>query len=424
MSLLVESAAAAIDIESLVARRTTGFSLEGAFYHHPEIYDLDLDVIFKKHWLFVAAEAEIPDAGDFITIEIGSESVIVVRDDDEDIYALRNVCRHRGSRVLEDPCGSIGNIVCPYHQWTYRTDGSLIFAEATPPGLDKSRFGLRRLQVRNLAGLIFVCFADEPPTDFDEVASIIEPYLTPFGLPSLKVAHQTDLIEQGNWKLVMENNRECLHCDAGHPELTSAYFPFLSSTPDDVPARQKGLFERYLVADAALAKAGATAGIPPRSQMQLDGRPTGFAIRHFPLAGDGASFGWDGKSICTRLIGNITNPAFGDMSLHFQPNSWFHFCSDHALVFRALPVAPDKTLVRTTWLIHPDAVEGVDYDVKTLTEVWVATNNEDRVFVEKTHRGTGDAGYLPGPYGTIEGDVESFVNWYVERLGNHLGTSV
>lgn len=120
-------------------------------------------------------------------------------------------------------------------------------------------------------------------------------------------------------------------------------------------------------------------------------------------------------------MGEISAPEFGDMSLHMQPNSWFHMLSDHAVVFRAVPVAPDKTLVRTTWLVHADAVEGVDYDVESLIAVWRATNDQDRAFVDLVQRGASDPGYEPGPYAGVEGDVEAFDNWYIERLREHLG---
>ena len=146
-----------VELASLADRRATGYSLEAPFYTNQEVFDLDVAAIFAKHWLFSAAEAEIPEAGDFVTIDIGPYSVIILRDDDEEIRAFHNVCRHRGSRLLKDPCGSVGNIVCPYHQWTYRTDGDLIFAEAQPPTFDRSRYGLKPIHVRNVAGLIFVC---------------------------------------------------------------------------------------------------------------------------------------------------------------------------------------------------------------------------------------------------------------------------
>jgi Rieske 2Fe-2S family protein len=413
-------AANVAEIAAMVERREVGYSLEAPFYASQEVYDLDLKVIFGEHWLFVAAEAEIPEPGDFVTVEIDTQSLIIVRDDDEEVRALRNVCRHRGSRVLEEPCGSVGNLVCPYHQWTYRTDGDLIFAEGQSPSFDKKQFGLKQVHVRTVGGLIFVCLAEESPADFDEVAAVIEPYLTSYRLKEAKVAHQTDLVEAGNWKLVMENNRECHHCDASHPELITSYFPFLRYSEDDVTPRMQPIYERYLTATANLDNVCKINGVPRELVHELDTRTTGFMIMRLPLDGDGASFGVDGAQVCKKLIGDVTTPQFGDLSLHMQPNSWFHFLSDHVIVFSVLPLGPDKSMVRTTWLVHPDAVEGVDYDIETLTGVWKATNDQDRVLVEKAQRGVTDPSYVPGPYALVEDDVESFINWYVGRLHEHL----
>jgi glycine betaine catabolism A len=414
-----DTTAPAADLAAMVARRAVGYSLEASFYTSKEVYDLDLDVIFGKHWLFAATEAELAEPGDYVTVDIGAYSIIIVRDDDENVRAFRNVCRHRGSRILEDPCGSVGNLVCPYHQWTYRTDGSLIFAEGQAPTFDRARFGLKSVNVRTVAGLVLVCLADEPPADIDEVAAVIEPYLAPYRLQDTKVAHQIDLIEEGNWKLVMENNRECYHCDAGHPELIDAYFPFNRYSEGDVPPRMRPVFERFMAAEARLKSACAATSIPLGTHRELDNRPTGYQLAHLPLDGAGASFGTAGAQVSRKLIGEITDPAFGDMTLHLQPNSWFHMLSDHAVVFRALPLAPDKTLVRSTWLVHADAVEGVDYDLDSLTAVWRATNDQDKAFVETVQRGVGDPGYEPGPYAMVEDDVEAFDNWYIGRLREH-----
>ncbi|MFC7596523.1 aromatic ring-hydroxylating dioxygenase subunit alpha [Terrabacter sp. GCM10028922] len=420
MSLLTRTAAPVGDIAAMVARRAVGYSLESSFYASQEVFDLDLDAIFSRHWLFCAAEAELPEPGDYVTVDIGPYSVIVVRDDDEQVRAMRNVCRHRGARILQERCGAVGNLVCPYHQWTYRTDGSLIFAESQPPEFDRERFGLKPVHVRTVAGLVFVCLADEPPADFDEVAQVIEPYLAPYRLQDAKVAHQTDLVEEGNWKLVMENNRECHHCDASHPELLTAYFPFHRYSEDDVTPRMRPAFERYQAASAHLDNVCSILKAPRDVSRELDSRPTGYMIMRLPLDGDGASFGQDGAQVCRKLMGEIPEPRFGDLSLHLQPNSWFHLLSDHAVVFSTLPIAPGKTLVRTTWLVHADAVEGVDYDIDTLTAVWRATNDQDRALVQRAQRGVSDPGYEPGPYGLIEDDVEAFINWYIGRLREHL----
>jgi Rieske 2Fe-2S family protein len=420
VSFMTGPAANVAEIAALVERREVGYSLEAPFYTSQAVYDLDMQAIFGAHWLFVSTEAEVPEPGDYVTIQIGAYSLIVVRDDDEEIRALRNVCRHRGSRLLEDPCGSVGNLVCPYHQWTYRTDGSLIFAEGQSPSFDKSQFGLKQVHVRTVAGLIFICMADEPPEDFDEVAAVLEPYLTSYRIKDAKVAHQTDLVEQGNWKLVMENNRECHHCDASHPELITSYFPFLRYDEEDVTPRMRPTYERYLAATANLDSVCSINGVPRELRHELDTRPTGFMVMRLPLDGDGASFGPDGAQVCRKLIGDVTTPQFGDLSLHMQPNSWFHMLSDHVIVFSVLPLGPDKSLVRTTWLVHADAVEGVDYDIESLTGVWKATNDQDRELVEKAQRGVTDPSYEPGPYALVEDDVESFINWYVRRLHHYL----
>jgi len=218
----------------------------------------------------------------------------------------------------------------------------------------------------------------------------------------------------------MENNRECYHCDACHPELLTAYFPFHRYSDDDVTPRMRPAYERYLAASAHLENAASQVGIPSQTHRELDNRSTGYMIMHLPLDGDGASYGENGAALCRKLLGDITHQAFGDLSLHLQPNSWFHMLSDHAIVFRVLPVAPGKTVVRTTWLVHADAVEGVDYDVDSLTRVWKATNDQDRALVEKAQRGATDPSYEPGPYGLVEDDVEAFINWYIGRVGDYL----
>lgn len=417
--MTVQLERSASDVAALVACRAPGHSLEAPFYTGQEIFDLDLAAIWTKHWLFVAAAAELPEPGDYVTVEIGPTSVILVRDDDEQVRAFHNVCRHRGSRLLDDTRGCVGNLVCPYHHWTYGVDGNLMYAENQPATFDRSRFGLRPVHVREVAGLVFLCLADEPPADFDDVAARVTPYLAPYELRRTKVAHQVDLVEQGNWKLTMENNRECYHCD-GHPELLSAYFPLHGYTAADVPPRLRATWDRFAKAEAALGAACRRQGFPVESIRELSDRPTGFYVGHFPLDGAGESYSAGGKAVCRKRLGSILDDRFGDMHLHLQPNAWFHFLADHAVVFAALPIAPDRTLVRTTWLVRDDAEEGVDYDLAALTHVWNATNAQDSAFIGRTQLGVQDPGYRPGPYSEVEGDVDAFVTWYINRVSAHL----
>jgi Rieske 2Fe-2S family protein len=389
--------------------------LASPFYNSREIFDLDVSAIFAKHWIFVASEPELPEPGDYRTVEVGPYSVIIVRDDDEQVRAWHNVCRHRGARILNEDAGSVGNIVCGYHKWTYGVDGELLHAGQQPADFDRSCFGLKPVQVRSVAGLIYICLADEPPSDFDDVAVRIEPYLLPHQLRRTKVAAQEDLVEDGNWKLVMENNRECYHCD-GHPELSCSLFPTYGYEEADLPARLRPAFDRYLAADADLRRSCEDRGLPYARIEELSDRATAFRIQREPLDGAGESFTPDGRAVSRRLLGDLDTPRLGRLSMHHQPNAWFHVLADHAVTFSVLPLAPDKTLVRTTWLVHEDAVEGVDYDVGVLTEVWRRTNLQDGVFVARAQAGTASPAYEPGPYTLSEYQVDEFCTWYVDRL--------
>src|SRR5689334_3328678 len=312
MTIQLERSSRHDHLAALVGRRAAGYSLEAPFYTSQDVFDLDMDAVFTKHWLFVAAEAEVPEPGDFVTVQVGLSSVIIVRDDDEEVRAFHNVCRHRGSRILDEACGSVGNLVCPYHHWTYNVDGRLLHAENQPGGFDRSRFGLKPVHVRDVGSLIFICLAAEPPADFDDVAARVAPYLVPYQLGRTKVAHQVDIIEQGNWKLVMENNRECYHCD-GHPELLSAYFPLHGYTAEDVPSRLRRVWERFEAATTALQASCARQGFPVDGMRELDNRPTGFMISHAPLDGAGKSYTAGGEAVCRKRLGAIADDRFGDL---------------------------------------------------------------------------------------------------------------
>ncbi|MFE0763300.1 aromatic ring-hydroxylating oxygenase subunit alpha [Streptomyces smyrnaeus] len=406
-------------IWSAVARRVAGRSLEGAFYTDRDFFDLDIAAVFVRQWIFVAVEAELPEPGDYATVEVGPYSVIVLRDDEEELRAFHNVCRHRGARILEAGNGSVGNLVCGYHKWTYGTDGALRHAPSQPPGFDRGCFGLKAVHVRSVGGLVFVCLAEEPPADFAEVAARVEPYLLPHQLRRAKVAARTDLVEDGNWKLVMENNRECYHCD-GHPELLRSFFPTYGYTEENLPARLRPAHERYLRADAELRETYERLGLPYALIEELDGRTTGFRIQRDALDLAGESFTPDGTAACRRLLGDLPTPRLGHLALHLQPNSWFHVLGDHAITFSVLPLAPDRTLLRTTWLVHPEAEEGVDYDLDTLLKVWTATNEQDARLVARAQQGVCSPAYEPGPYAETEYQVEAFCAWYIDRLREEL----
>jgi Rieske 2Fe-2S family protein len=137
------------------------------------------------------------------------------------------------------------------------------------------------------------------------------------------------------------------------------------------------------------------------------------------IAGAGESQTISTKVASTKLLGDLTRRDLGDTHL-WTHNSWTHVMSDHAVISTIIPLAPDKTLVRSKWLVHADAVEGVDFEISDLTEVWVATNTQDKHLVEITHEGTQDPAYAPGMFSPFtEVYVDQFSRWYAARLNAH-----
>jgi Rieske 2Fe-2S family protein len=134
-----------MDYKTLIDARKPGHALERAFYTSQDIFQLDLDAIFGHHWIYVGVEPDVPEPGDVMTVDIGHHAVLIVRHDDMSVRAYHNACRHRGARLVDGPKGSVGNIVCRYHQWTYNLDGALMFAEHMNPDFDRSLLTRRRL---------------------------------------------------------------------------------------------------------------------------------------------------------------------------------------------------------------------------------------------------------------------------------------
>jgi glycine betaine catabolism A len=401
-------------ILALIASRKPGYTLPAPLYLSPQVFERDVDLIFGRHWIFVGVEPEIPEPGDYLTVEIGSDSVIVVRDDDMGVRAFHNVCRHRGARLRDAGHGIVGNLVCPYHQWTYNLRGELIHNEHMGDDFEKCKFNLKPVNVRSLSGLLFMCLAETPPPGFEEMEKAIAPYLAPHGIANSKVAFQKDIIEEGNWKLTMENNRECYHCMANHPELTVPLLEYgfgYQASPDNIGKMQD--FESLLAREHVRWE---SCGLPS-TEIDVLEHPTGFRTIRLPMAQSGESQTIDTKVASRKLLGNLTQADLGGLSFWTQPNSWHHFMSDHVVSFSVLPIAADRTLLRTRWLVHRDAIEGVDYDLDRLTSVWVATNDQDSSLVERAHSGVKSPAYEAGPYSPFtEGLVDKFTVWYLSRL--------
>src|SRR5438128_8788948 len=112
-------------LESLMQNCRPGWSLPRDCYVNEMVYQADLERIWRRGWLFAGHTCQIPEPGDYFTLDLDTDSLILIRDDDGRVRALNNVCRHRGSLLVSEPAGRLRRFVCPYHQWVYDRDGAL-----------------------------------------------------------------------------------------------------------------------------------------------------------------------------------------------------------------------------------------------------------------------------------------------------------
>jgi phenylpropionate dioxygenase-like ring-hydroxylating dioxygenase large terminal subunit len=206
---------AALHPETLV--RDDGVRRE--IYRDPEVFALEMERIFKRTWVFMAHESELPAGGDYLTMRIGAEPVVLARGEHDEVRALVNRCRHRGAIVCERAAGNAKSFRCQYHGWTYRNDGELVgvpYPERHSADV-RERLGLIALpRVESYRGLIFASFNPDVPPLADYLGPGAIGYIDRFldqclGLPL--VAHrQAHRVAMGsNWKLQLENGMDGYH---------------------------------------------------------------------------------------------------------------------------------------------------------------------------------------------------------------------
>ena len=190
-------------------------------FYDPAILALERERIFDRKWICMGREEEMPTVGDFLVRELLGESLLLVRGRDSRARAFYNVCRHRGSRLCAEERGHLpGVIQCPYHAWTYSVEGDLV---GTPnvkdgEGFDRADFPLVPLALEMWEGFLFVNLDPSPPPLAAQLGSEGPAYAR-YRLGDLKLVRLNRYECASNWKVIVENFNECLHCPTVHPEL-------------------------------------------------------------------------------------------------------------------------------------------------------------------------------------------------------------
>lgn len=386
-------------IPALVDRYKSGYSLNQEFYTNKEVFDFELNHIWKKYWLFAGTTAEIPRAGDYFVYNLHPDSIIIIRGNNGEVFAHYNTCRHRGSVICLEERGHAPKLVCPYHQWVYEKDGSLFKARLMDDDFDRSAWGLHPAKVRIVSGFIFISLSDDPP-DITVMEKDFEPFLKPFSVNKAKVAFRKKYELRTNWKLIGENFRECYHCGPAHPEYCSAVIGAnMKESADEVLAEKKIIWKEK--------------GLETET---IDFTQTSFhfAIR-YPLRPGVESYSIDGKKVATPM-GDHKDYDAGVLGMVVYPNFWMDAVSDYMWTMRLTAISPSSTIIDLAWLVDKNAVEGRDYDTERLVQFWKITGEQDWTLCENNFKGIESSRYKPGPYAPVEYDVVKYVDWYIDRM--------
>jgi carnitine monooxygenase subunit len=200
-------------------------SLPGWLYHDPEFFEAEKKAFLRAAPQVVCHESEIAKPGEWRSIDYLGTSVFVIRGDDGRVRAFQNVCRHRGSRLVDGTGGCAKVLTCPYHAWSYSRDGRLIGVPHRHeyPGLDVEAHGLFPVALEAWRGFLFVALDPGAPT----VAQMMAPYeaeVAPYRFEDLRVMGRVTLRPRPlNWKTIADNYSDHLHIPIGHPGLTRLF---------------------------------------------------------------------------------------------------------------------------------------------------------------------------------------------------------
>ncbi len=380
----IEAEAAGISTEM---QRT----LPVAFYRSEEIFAEERERIFWRAWFCAGREDAMPSRGDYLSVDVGGQSVVVVRDRAGVLQGFYNVCRHRGSQLLMDeanrdarpePCRSgrfKGSIVCPYHAWTYGLDGSLRAAPflTESDGLRREELSLHPVGVATWGGFVFVDLSPgEESRNISDHLDGADARTRRYPLAELRTARRIVYDVGTNWKCILENFNECYHCGPVHPELCEIVPAFKAEGGADLD------WER---------------GIPHRE---------GATTFTFSGTTDRAPFPGLSDDERKRHKGDLV-----------YPNLMLSLASDHAAAFTLWPKAPDHTVVACDFLFHPDEIAKPTFDPSDAVDLWDLVNRQDWRICESVQRGMAARVFDFGYYAPME-DLSLDLRRYIrDRLG-------
>ena len=378
-----------------IEKSAMSLTLPSEWYLSETIFALEKEHIFLQDWVCVGRDEEIAKVGDHKVLSLFGESILLLRNNEHELRAFYNVCRHRGAQLCpkeeqEDSDeriplkgGVVGGkaIMCPYHAWTYDLNGRLIRAPhlTSDMGLNLEDIRLHPVAVESWGGFVFLHLSPEQAKPFSEHIAASAERFARYPLAELAVAKTLTYSVNANWKVLCENYNECYHCGPVHPELCQL-----------VPA-----FKENGGADLDWDN-----GVPHR----------------------------EGATSFT-LTGTTTREAFPDLDVFekerhkgdlIYPNLFLSLAADHVAVFILHAEGPKKTRIDCHFLFAQDEINRVDFDSSDAVDFWHLVNRQDWTICERVQIGMDSRVHKQGVFSPMEDwnlDIRKYVK---ERIGPYV----
>jgi Rieske 2Fe-2S family protein len=364
--------------ELSVSEATT---LPQRYYTDPAWFQREMEAIYFDMWLCAGRTSQIPDTGDYFLRQFANASVIITRDDQGDIRAFHNVCRHRGTMLCQQEEGKFaGRIQCQYHAWTYKLDGTL----ANAPHMEKVQgfceadYPLNAIATAIWDGHIFINLSARP-VPFEQHLAGLDRKFQPWCMADLQMVERRVYHLKANWKLIIQNYSECLHCPIVHPLLQKQ--------------------SHYMSGDNE-----------PPQPTYLGGR--------MDLREGIQTLTMDGSTKRCLLPGLSADDQRHVYYYCLLPNFFLNLHPDYMLTFTTWPKAVDQTDVICEWHFHPDEIRRAGFNPHDAVEFWDITNKQDWALSDLAQQGISSKGYQPGPYSNREELLMALDRFVLERVGN------
>jgi Rieske 2Fe-2S family protein len=338
-------------------------TLSRADYASAEVFEAERERIWFGGWVAIGRAEDVGEPGDYLVRDLAGESVFVVRNAAGELHAFYNVCAHRGTKLLDDGAGHASRALkCPYHAWSFDLDGRLI---GTPnvhedEAFERDDYPLAPIRVGTYDGFLFLSLEPdvEPLRESLLVGAETIVGFDRYAMGELRAARRIDYDVAANWKVIVENYNECLHCPTVHPELVALVPLFRTGEVWTDEAPDGG----NLMRDGASSfTVSGSSGLPPFPGLSGADRQTYYGTFQFP-----------------------------NLMVNLHP--------DAMMTYRLEPIGPVRTRVVSEFFFRPETIAASGFDPSPVVELWDLISRQDWAIVERAQLGVSSRGFRGGVY--------------------------